>query len=395
MKTILSISRSGPFKRDLERALSPEFNIQSLDFSFKTSFIRAAKPHLALVDGDTLPASGPIAIADLCKKINEKAGLPLVFSSTRSMSCFENLLIPGRIGFVSRPFLKSLLNQQIQTMLAFHKVNLRLESKKEKYALLKFSLSSLINNLTFDFWAMDSTLCYVYQNEHSIRKWGNVRGKKIDDLGISEELRTIWKNQILRSREGEVIRSEYMTREGDKEICFESTISPVMIEGENMGIIGITRDISGFKKAQENLKAQKVEIQEINTALKVLLRKRETDKSEAELEILSNLRTLVFPFLESVYKDASNTQKQALDQIRENLEAVCSSFSRDLKSMDLTGTEIQVANYICHGRTTKEIASLMGVAQSTINTHRSHIRNKIGIRNERVSLKSFLFSRYR
>ncbi|MDD9304142.1 MAG: helix-turn-helix transcriptional regulator [Desulfobacter sp.] len=60
--------------------------------------------------------------------------------------------------------------------------------------------------------------------------------------------------------------------------------------------------------------------------------------------------------------------------------------------MHLTGTEIQVANFICHGKTTKEIATLMGVAETTINTHRSHIRNKIGIRNEKVSLKSFLFS---
>ncbi|MDD9304139.1 MAG: hypothetical protein HUK40_18040 [Desulfobacter sp.] len=121
-------------------------------------------------------------------------------------------------------------------------------------------------------------------------------------------MKRIWKNQTLRTRKGEIVRSEYMTKEGNQKVFFESTISPVMIEGKNMGIIGITRDISGFKKAQENLISQEIEIQEINTALRVLLKKREADKHEAELKILTSLQTLVFPFLESMDKDASNVQ---------------------------------------------------------------------------------------
>ncbi|WDP85848.1 MAG: hypothetical protein HUN05_12475 [Desulfobacter sp.] len=305
MKTILSISCSGSFKTDLQKVLPREYHIKSQNFSLKTSFVRKIKPQL--VDGDTLP--NPAAMAGLCQKINKSAGVPLVFCGNLSTGpCFDKVLIPGRIGFVPRPFSKVLLQQQIQTMPAFQQAALTIESKQQEYALLKISLSSLINNLTFDFWAMDSNFCYVFQNQHSIRKWGNVRGKTIDDLDIPEKLKRIWKNQTLRTRKGEIVRSEYMTKEGNQKVFFESTISPVMIEGKNMGIIGITRDISGFKKAQENLISQEIEIQEINTALRVLLKKREADKHEAELKILTSLQTLVFPFLESMDKDASNVQ---------------------------------------------------------------------------------------
>ncbi|MEN6318148.1 MAG: LuxR C-terminal-related transcriptional regulator [Syntrophaceae bacterium] len=44
------------------------------------------------------------------------------------------------------------------------------------------------------------------------------------------------------------------------------------------------------------------------------------------------------------------------------------------------------------GRTTKEIAELLGVAPSAIDSHRNNIRIKLGLNNKKVNLRSHLLS---
>jgi DNA-binding CsgD family transcriptional regulator len=58
----------------------------------------------------------------------------------------------------------------------------------------------------------------------------------------------------------------------------------------------------------------------------------------------------------------------------------------------LTPTETRVANLIRQGRTTKDIADLMGVASSTIDFHRLNIRKKLKLTNKRINLQSYLKS---
>ncbi len=156
--------------------------------------------------------------------------------------------------------------------------------------------------------------------------------------------------------------------------------------------MGITQDISRFKKAELALSTQKAEISDTNTALKVLLKKRETDKINLEGKVIDNLHALVFPLLDELSIDASDTGKVLIDEVKTAMANVCSSFSKNLKHLQLTGTQIQVANHIRSGKTTKEIADIMGIALSTVNTHRAQIRKKVGILNGKIGLKAFLSS---
>jgi len=95
---------------------------------------------------------------------------------------------------------------------------------------------------------------------------------------------------------------------------------------------------------------------------------------------------LILPYLEKLEKGRLDIRQVSLVHIlRSNLKDIVSPFARELttKYLKLTPTEIQVANLNKQGKTTKEIADLMNVSGKTIESHRTDIRKKIGIKNKK------------
>ncbi len=161
-------------------------------------------------------------------------------------------------------------------------------------------------------------------------------------------------------------------------------------------------EISSRRSAEKALKRRGVELEmktiglkEANTALKVLLKQREVDKTELEEKVLLNVRELVLPYLEKLKKKKMNDKQRAYIGILEsNLNDIVSPFVHGLSSklIKLSPTELQVTNLIKQGKTTKEIADIMNLATSTIDFHRNNIRKKLGIRNKKTNLRTYLSS---
>ena len=184
-------------------------------------------------------------------------------------------------------------------------------------------------------------------------------------------------------------------------------------EGKLQSYIATFTDITARKRAEKALQKAHDELErrvkkrtrereiktnsleEINTAMKVLLKKREEDKAEIEYNVLTNVKELISPYFEKIKKTKLDDQQEAfLSIIESNLNEIISPFTRkmSLKYLNLTPTEIQIANLIRHGNPTKKIAELMNISPRTVETHRKNIRRKIGLKAKKANLRSHLLS---
>ena len=178
-----------------------------------------------------------------------------------------------------------------------------------------------------------------------------------------------------------------------------ATIS--MIPGTKKSVASLL-DITDRKQAEEAVKKRERELEmksrnleELNTALRVLLKRREDDKRDLEERVLVNIKQLVLPCIEKMRMSRLEEKDMSYVAILEsNLKDIVSPFSQRLSSkyLNLTPKEIQVANLIRDGRTTKEIAELLNASPGTIDFHRNNIRHKLDMKNKKANLRTYLLT---
>jgi PAS domain S-box-containing protein len=172
-------------------------------------------------------------------------------------------------------------------------------------------------------------------------------------------------------------------------------------KGNIIGAIEVIRDITKRKLAEEaiikrerELAIKSHELEELNTALKVLLNQRERDKTELEERLLITVKELVLPYVEELKKKRIDDQGIATVNIIEtNLRNILSPFTQRLSSKysSLTSREVRIADLIKEGKSSKEIADLLNVTASAINIYRYRIRKKLGMSNK-DNLRTYLSS---
>jgi PAS domain S-box-containing protein len=204
-------------------------------------------------------------------------------------------------------------------------------------------------------------------------------------------------------KSGETVQSELVCKHKLRhEFPIYFSAVPVIREDRIVGLTGIMRDITEQKRAEKTLREREAELEtktksleEVNTALRVLLRKRDEDRNELEEKVVSNVKELVVPFAEKVKQGLFDPKQVAYMNILEsNLNDIISPFLHNLSAryVNLTPTEIRVAHLVKEGKTTKETAELMALSPRTIETHRKNLRKKLGIQKNKGNLRSHLLS---
>jgi PAS domain S-box-containing protein len=167
-------------------------------------------------------------------------------------------------------------------------------------------------------------------------------------------------------------------------------------EGQVISIEGIAHDITESRKIFNEMQRKTREIEEVNAAMRVLLKQSAEAKQELEESILENIKDLVMPYLDRLELQlAGQRGKTLIKVIRSNLEHITSPFSKklSLEYPSLTPREIKIADLVRNGRTNKEIAELLNISKRTVESYRDKLRTKLKIKHKKTNLRSYLLSR--
>jgi PAS domain S-box-containing protein len=175
-------------------------------------------------------------------------------------------------------------------------------------------------------------------------------------------------------------------------------------QGKPLRLIGTITDITRLKETkaelrrahaelEQRVRERTAELSESNSALTVLLKKREEDREILAEQVLSNATKLVDPFFERLIEcKLTEQQKVLVDILRTNIKELTSPFASNFSSklIRLTPVEIQVANLVKQGRRSKEIADILRLSPGTVNVHRKNIRKKLEIAHQKTNLQTML-----
>jgi len=255
---------------------------------------------------------------------------------------------------------------------------------------------------------LDRDLNLTYVNQAAFETFGYSQadfeeGLNVMDMIHPDDRKTALRNikKVIGGKRSD--KNEYRVfRKDGSELTILIHSCPLYKNRRVVGIRSTLTDITKRKRAEEALREREAELEikansleEVNTALRVLLERRDEDKTELGEKVLVNVKELVVPFLEKVKKTPLDSKQLSYIHILEsNLNDIISPFLRNLstKYANLTPTEIRVAHLIREGKTTKEIGEVMALSPRTIETHRKNMRKKLGIEKNKGNLRSHLLS---
>jgi DNA-binding CsgD family transcriptional regulator len=167
------------------------------------------------------------------------------------------------------------------------------------------------------------------------------------------------------------------------------------VEELEKGAKNLKKKERALKKQVEDLEVKADSIEQSNKTLRTLLKQRDEDRDGIEEKVVANVGELVLPFVRNLKESELNSQQKInIDVIEKNLLSIISPFSRTLstKYLSLTPQEIQIAVLIKEGKNSREIADVMNLSRRTIESHREHMRRKMGLKHKRANLRSHLLA---
>jgi PAS domain S-box-containing protein len=246
----------------------------------------------------------------------------------------------------------------------------------------------------------------IYANKSMIEALGYTEAE-LYGMHITNLLHEDYRGKVLEDKLRELMQNGSFALEAvwigknGGQFYGESKVVAIFDEkGKYLGANNVFRDLTKRKeiedrlrKREEELNAKTKSLEEVNIALKVLLKHTENDKKEIEGRIIFNIREMILPYVGKLKKtNLDPEQRSHLQNIENNLTEILSPFKRKLAAMNLSLTpkEIQIAGYVRDGRTSKEIAEILNLSYKAIEYHRNSIRRKLGVKNNKINLQSFL-----
>jgi PAS domain S-box-containing protein len=264
-------------------------------------------------------------------------------------------------------------------------------------------LRAFFNASTEPALLVDTTCTILATNDALAKRFG----KRVHEL-VGTNVMDMLPPPVARKRKAyadEVIRSGRSLRfEDERDGRFiRHSLYPVFDENGEVAHVAIyANDVTEQREAEQCIKQRETalkrrtrELEEANTALRVLLKQRVEDKAYLEQAVLVNVKKITKPHIEKLKASRLNNQQMKyLNTVESNLDNIVSPFAHKIaeKYSLLTPAELQTAYLVKDGKTTKEIAKLLNVSPLTIGSRRKEIRKKMNIQNSKMNLRSYLLS---
>lgn len=188
-------------------------------------------------------------------------------------------------------------------------------------------------------------------------------------------------------QKGEVFHGRSINyRKDGSEFWNEWHIEPIRdAKGKVINYLAIQRDITASMNAQKA-------IEDKNAALREILEQIQFEKKKIQDNILANVDQVLLPAIKRLRRKGSPLDKKTIDVLESNLKSITSTFGSRVseQKMKLSQRELEIANLIKNGMSSKEISEMLNVAFKTVETHRNRIRKKFKLVNKNINLTTFL-----
>lgn len=221
----------------------------------------------------------------------------------------------------------------------------------------------------------------------------------IIDLVLKPDVATERQYKFIK-RENETLITEIFAPAIEKYLWVKA--SPLYDdEGNKIGAIETTRDITDLKDSERNLREmndrleeERVALNEKNIALKEILTHIEEEKLQITRQLQANIDRVVMPIVKSLRLKVNEDDRNYFNHLENSLKDITSPFINklELKYSRLSPREVEICGMIRSGQSSKDIAESLNVSVHTILKQRQRIRQKLEIANEATNLTSYLKS---
>jgi len=202
-----------------------------------------------------------------------------------------------------------------------------------------------------------------------------------------------------QSLPGDIYKSEDYALKApvNKQSSFYSNMKVTKFENE---LIIVAKDITKERLTTDIIKQKENKVDELTQeardlkiAVDILIDTMYEKQKEIERNCQCNLEELIFPILDALkITKLDGHQVATIDALESALKTITNPSSYVLASgkNQLTQREMQIANLIRLGKTTKQISDILYLSSKTVDFHRMNIRKRLNISNTKDNLRSYL-----
>ncbi|HKJ70012.1 MAG TPA: PAS domain S-box protein [bacterium] len=134
---------------------------------------------------------------------------------------------------------------------ALEKLQIQRKSMEEKLRTSESRLHAVIESLPFDFFMISPEGRYVMVNSVSREHWGDLVGKRPEEVAPDKQTRKLWLQNNKRALSGDTVRGEVELSPRGEPGYYYNILSPIYSENEILGIVGVNIDITDWTKQEE------------------------------------------------------------------------------------------------------------------------------------------------